>query len=152
MKHLINAAAEMLAEKTTVMGSEENDFYDIEVDQKTSNIISVVPKESNTNPEAKKIASEILKGLTKQETQREDIQEQVRVKAKTKEVQRIMDQYVGMMDAVSVEDLIATLAEFQEKTGKEIANESGKDVADAFFKTAALLKKAAQVFSKRVSN
>ena len=152
MKNLINAAAEMLSEKTTVMGSEENDFYDIEIDQKTGNIISVVPKESNTNPEAKKIASEILKGLAKQETQREDIQEQVRVKAKTREVQRIMDQYVGMMDAVSIEDLIATLAEFQEKTGKEIADESGKDVADAFFKTAALLKKAAQTFSKRVSN
>ena len=150
MKHLINAAAKMLFEKT--LGSEENDFYDIEVDQKTGNIISVVPKESNTNPEAKKIASEILKGLAKQETQREDIQEQVRVKAKTREVQRIMDQYVGMMDAVSIEDLIATLADFQEKTGKEIADESGKDVADAFFKTAALLKKAAQTFSKRVSN
>jgi len=67
MKHLINAAAEMLAEKTSVLGSEENDFYDIEIDQKTGNIISVVPKDSNTNPEAKKIAAEILKGLSKRQ-------------------------------------------------------------------------------------
>jgi len=67
MKHLINAAAKMLFEKTSVLGSEENDFYDIEIDQKTGNIISVVPKDSNTNPEAKKIAAEILKGLSKRQ-------------------------------------------------------------------------------------
>jgi hypothetical protein len=72
MKHLINAAAKMLFEKTSVLGSEENDFYDIEIDQKTGNIISVVPKDSNTNPEAKKIAAEILKGLAKHEFQRKE--------------------------------------------------------------------------------
>jgi hypothetical protein len=150
MKHLINAAAKMLFEKT--LGSEENDFYDIEVDQKTGNIISVVPKESNTNPEAKKIAAEILKGLAKQKTQREDIQEQVRVKAKTKTVQRIMDQYIGISDAEVIEDLLSTLAKYQEETAKEIADQSGKEFATAFFKSAQALKLAAKELSKRQGN
>ena len=79
------------------------------------------------------------------------IKEQVRVRAKTKTVQRIMDQYIGISPADVIEDLIITLAEYQKKTAEEVANMAGEKDPN-LFKAAELLKKAGETYSKRNSN